>query len=308
MINSTSWVVNNYNPPLSLPSPSSSASSLDQKRRDYTDSSWRSFLAIDDHSPRPFCPSESQCSLDTSDCGSLSSTSEQALYASNGLPTPALSPPQVQFLSPMLLEALPDLRQTSLPPDNPSRSVLNHAALPSPTQEASSSEDEEMICIKLLAHLKRHSMNSLHTLDPTVILIQKSTAAIKRILKSRTIRNNYASQLLLSNIMIHIVAFCEMMCRRHAEGIARASSPLLTESTSSDPSLDSFESPFRPSPTHAEGLGSIEKTMQEALETSELVGELLKRKPYIGFQTLGRQESLHLALDKRLRACLQNLR
>ena len=306
MINSEAWVLNNYLPPQSLPSPAATNTSDERFKRSCTTSSWASLIATDEQSPPNLgSPEDYFQSLDLSDCRRFSFTSELPMIGHNGLPTPALSPPQIQFLSPMALEARPASRQNSLSVDNshfrpPTRPVSAYR-----TPEPQASDDDEMVCIKLLGHLKKHSVDEQQTLECTTDLIRKSTAAVRRILKGKNARADYACHLLLSNIMMHIVDLCERSCRKQMEENYRDSQ--FPENPQYDSSSEYFATNLAPGQSQEDCREALGAALLDTLDVSTLLADLLKRKPLNGFQTLGRHESLHLALEQRLKASLASL-
>jgi hypothetical protein len=304
MISSEAWVINHYTPPQSIPSPAATNSSDERSKRSCTESSWTSLISLDEESTPEFSNSDDQPQpLDMSDCTSFSLPNE-FLFRHNGLPTPALSPPQVQFLSPMVLESRPESRSTSVAAEMTSLCPPGRPASASRTPEPQAPDDEEMVCIKLLSHLKRHSAENQQTLESMQALVQKSLASVRRIIRSRNVRSDYACQLLLSNIMMRIVELCENTCRRQMENNSsrwrNQQAPCEVISDHMEASNDSQSSPTEPA-------SSTGATLQDAIGLVTSVGDLLKRKPYTGFQTMGRHESLHLALEQRLRSAVLNL-
>ena len=230
-----------------------------------------------------------------------------SLPDSTGLPTPALSPPQFAYLSPMMLENIAPLSRTMS--DNTSSRLLA-PPLPSPAcrpPQPQPAADEEMVCIKLLGHLKRSSAKDHQSLDDHLSLIKKSNAAIRRILKSRKARSDYACVMLLSNIIIRVVELCERVSKMHydepecgdATFLSAFNDNFFNESEQTYFNADIQVEPFKP-----ERGATLREIFMQALDLVSTVGNLLKRKPLIGFQSIGRHEALHLDLEKRLNASL----
>lgn len=247
---------------------------------------------------------------------SFSMTSEVSFFTNNGLPTPALSPPQfTRCLSPAQLDTRPTSKQGSrstapidprrlYPPANTTTPFFaRHVEHPPLTPE-----DEETVCIKLLAHLKKHSSDESQPRETQLQLLKKCNAAVRRILHSKTIRSSYTCHLLLSNILSHLVRLCERLC-------------LDMDMNSSEDAARSLESQFLQDQVHYEAVpgyfenvavhipqqplqASEQETMmalnREVMSFASTVADMLKRKPLGGFQTLGRHESFHAELEQRL--------
>jgi len=230
-----------------------------------------------------------------------------SLAGSTGLPTPALSPPQYAYLSPMMLENTIGPAAT-MTVDTTSRFLA--PAMPIPvcrTPQPQQADDEEMVCIKLLGHLKKSSAKDNQSLDDHLSLIKKSNAAIRRILKSKKARSDYACVMLLSNIMLRVVELCEKVSQSHLEEPENGDTHFLSAFTdnffndseqayfNADVQVESFK------PDRAVTLHGI---LMQVVDLVSSIGSLLKRKPLNGFQSLGKHESLHVELEQRLHSSL----
>jgi hypothetical protein len=220
----------------------------------------------------------------------------------SGLPTPALSPPQVGYLSPMALETRPVSRQSSIM----TNTNMLHPGIAPPIQrtpESPAPEDEEMVCIKLLAHIKKQSQIQ-QTPDSAISLLRKVNAALKRIIASKTSRSDYSCQLLITSILNALVAHCERTSKLHLD--ARTTQQTFAFQHSSEYFNASLPAQQSQSQSQADA-----ETLRELIQTvSNITASLadsLKRKPLNGFQTLGRHESLMLTLGQRLKITLAAL-
>ncbi|RMZ74875.1 hypothetical protein DV737_g5660, partial [Chaetothyriales sp. CBS 132003] len=110
------------------------------------------------------------------------------------------------------------------------------------------------------------------------LLLKTANAAVRRLLHSpsrkRNMRKNYTCHMLLSSIMTMLIGICEDICLRQKQ---------YKQAIDSHSSLKMLQT----------------QASETAVLTSE-VSKLLKRRPYDGFQTLGRHESHHVELDLRL--------
>jgi len=163
------------------------------------------------------------------------------------------------------------------------------------------------VCIKLLGHLKKSSARGSQSMDESLNLIRKSTAAIRRILKSKKARSDYGCIMLLSNIVLRVVELCESTCQKSVKETIYGESQFSSafgDGIYAEPEqtfLNVEANSNSPEPEQGDVLQGL------VLQTADLVaevGNLLKRKPYDGFQTIGRHEGLHLELGQRLKASL----
>lgn len=300
-VNSEAWVVNNYFPSPSMPSPAATNTSDEHSKRSCTNSSWTSFIADDQTPPTWDTPDEQQYqpTFDMEQARCFSLTNEQYMGSLSGLPTPALSPPEVRYLSPMAFETRPASRQSSIITNT---NMLRPAsAVPiQRTPEPQAPEDEEMVCIKLLAHIKKQSQVQ-QTPDSATGLLRKVNAALKRIVASKVARSEYSCQLLLTSILNALVAHCERTSKLHLE--ARTAQQTFAFQTSSE----QFNASLPPPQSDAAEAVILRELIQTVSNISSTIADSLKRKPLNGFQTLGRHESLMLTLGQRLKVTLASL-
>ncbi|KAK5272025.1 hypothetical protein LTR99_009555 [Exophiala xenobiotica] len=341
-VNSHPWIVNGTACSVqSIPSPAASHESDESNKRPCTAvPNWTSFSA--GGSDQGFMTfdetTETLNAIEMANNRSFSMTSEVSFFTNNGLPTPALSPPQfTRYLSPAQLDthtrpsskhgfgsrsvtAPIDPRRLCPPANNtttpsPVFSIRHHAVQPPSAHQAP--EDEETVCIKLLAHLKRHSSDESQPRETQLQLLKKCNAAVRRILHSKTIRSSYTCHLLLSSILGHLVRLCERLCLDMNINMNMDMGP------SDDHAARSLESQFLQDQVHYEGVvpGYFENAVvhmnpqqpmqapeqetmmtlnSEVMSFASTVADMLKRKPHGGFQTLGRHESFHAELEQRL--------
>jgi len=293
--------------PAALPSPSPSVVSEQQEKLPYVSNDWANMIVFDDQAPLYFsqCDEQQFINLELAE-DSESSTIEETLCMMHGLPTPSMSPPDKQYLSPGDLEARCQSRPHTSTPFRQTAQVASHPSIPEAFQLLD--EDDETVCIKLLAHLKRVSTHGQHTFVSTVALINRINAALRRLLQSRTVRTNYTCQLLLTNVVLYLATFCERLLDvPELSNIANPAIEFIHEAylTEGDNTALSDQKQM-PSQT------SIWKSMakhsiHEAIVLCSTTGDLLKRKPLTGFQILGKQESAHIEIDVRLRRVLASL-
>jgi hypothetical protein len=305
-VNSSEWVIANYTPPNAMPSPANTSVSEDSAKFQTQKPSWLpgpdpmrqpGFIAAPRREPSPAQTVDSYNFMDRKD----------SLPGSTGLPTPALSPPQYAYLSPMMLEAGPQSVVDSA--CNTAAQFLAPAKPPPPTRtpEPQLAEDEEMVCIKLLGHLKRSSTNEHQSLDDLVNTIKKSNAVIRRILKSKKARSDYGCVMLLSNIMLRVVDLCERVAQQHFEEPDEEDAHFLAafnDNFFNDAEQNYFNTDFPMGPSEADRGVMLRELVTQSVDLVLTVGSLLQRKPLNGFQTVGRHEALHLELGQRLRAAL----
>lgn len=321
-VNSNEWVIANYAPSPATPamlSPANTSASEESTKFLGLHPSWT--LSMD---------SNDQAEFFTVPHGGVSPAQSASSYnfldrhasraGSTGLPTPALSPPQFAYLSPMMLE-----KKATSPTPQPPHFLA--PAQPSPacpsSQSQQSPDDEEMICIKLLCHLKRSSAAAAtsQSLDEHVNLVKKSNAAVRRILKSRNARSDYACVMLLSSIMLRVVELCEAVARHPHRDEQASGSDTDVDAEADAPFLSTFADNFfneseqayfhngdrLPTPPGPDRAMTQHEVLVPTLELVAAIGNMIKRKPLDGFQTLGRHESLLLELEQRLRDSLATL-
>lgn len=224
----------------------------------------------------------------------------------HGLSTPSLSPPEKQFLSPADLDTRSQSSPPILNPFHQSAHVACYAPIFPGFQPLV--EDDETVCIKLLAHLKRFSTHGRHNFVGILTLINKVNAALRRLLQSRTIRTDYTCQLLLTNVLLHIAMLCEQLLDvPEPSNAAHPEIDFLHEAYLTEGDNTAF-----PDQRQMPGEASTAKLMakhpvQEAIVLCSTSGDLLKRKPLSGFQILGKQEGAHVEIDIRLRRVLASL-
>ncbi|KAJ4509242.1 hypothetical protein HRR83_006238 [Exophiala dermatitidis] len=261
------------------------------------------FLSVDDNTDSPATiemAGNRNMSL-TSDAGS-------SFFPNSGLPTPALSPPQfTRYASPIHFQIQPTSRDIS---------TLVHSqysTMPVIQKPGRVPEDEETVCIKLLAHLKRHRRDETGLLAAQVELLKKSNAVVRRILKSKNVRSDYACQLLLSNVLDNLVRLCEQLCDQQ-------STLKVVPITSDDVSQFLHDEPDMGMESSMLNGGSIQQQpltppdgevlpilAKDVLSLNSTVSDMLKKRPLDGFQMLGRHETFHIALEQRLMRVIAGL-
>jgi hypothetical protein len=308
-VNSSEWVIANYTPPNAMPSPANTSASEDSAKFHSQRPSW---LPGPDPTGQPGsapAPHREPSPAQTVDSYNFMD-GKDSLPGSTGLPTPALSPPQYAYLSPMMLETGP---QSVV--DNPCTTTAQFLAPTKPppvarTSEPQPTEDEEMICIKLLGHLKRSSAKEDQSLDDLVNTIKKSNAVIRRILKSKKARSDYGCIMLLSNILLRVVDLCEHVVHKHFEEPDGGDAHFLTafnDNFFNDPEQNYFNTDFPMESSQADRGVMLREMVMQSTDLVLTVGTLLQRKPLNGFQAVGRHEALHLELGQRLKGTLSLL-
>lgn len=238
---------------------------------------------------------------------SFSMTSEVSFFTNNGLPTPALSPPQfTRYLSPAHLDPQPTAKQGLSVPIDPRRLCPpgHSASFARQVGPSVFQEDEETVCIKLLALLKRHSLDDFEARETQLELLKKSNAAVRGLLQSKTIRSAYTCHLLLSNILNHLVCLCERLCLNMIQDSRHLSveSQFLQDQVHFDAVPGFFEhgTLAAPQAVQAPDEATLRTLLGEVMSFASTVGGMLKRKPLDGFQSLGRHETFHVDLERRL--------
>ena len=301
-INSQSWIVNTA-PVQSIPSPANTQVSEDSAKRHCGPPSWTTFIAGGDE--QGFLnfdeTADSLHAIDMSNNRSFSMTSDLTFFTNSGLPTPALSPPQfTRYLSPAQLETRPTSRHTFVPANTSKLQLPQHNPAVGRHAEVAQ-EDEEMVCIKLLAHLKKHASDDMQPREFQIDLLRKCNAAMQRILNSKTIRSDYACHLVLSSIITHLVRLCERLCLCKMEEPRAVDSQFLQDQVHfADAMPGFFDAAVSAGPVHGEQ-DQLVNLVKEVMSFISAIGEMLKRKPIQGFQYLGRHETLHVELEQRLR-------
>jgi len=306
-VNSSEWVIANYAPSPAMPSPANTSMSEDSTK--LLNVNWMHAMDSNDHTDFVTFNHGEASPAQTADSFNL--VESKTWPDSTGLTTPALSPPQYAYLSPMMLEnkAVSGPGVTRI--DNANSRFLA-PAMPSPvrrTPEPEQADDEEMVCIRLLGHLKKSSAREHQSLDNYLGLIKKSNAAIRRILKSRKARSEYTCLMLLSSIMLRVVELCEKAVQKHLEELESgdAQLPNFTNNFFDESEQAYFNGDFQFEPVKLDKGAMLKGMLMQAVDLALNVGILLKRKPLNGFQTVGRHEALHLDLEQRLKASLASL-
>ncbi|EXJ88921.1 hypothetical protein A1O3_01985 [Capronia epimyces CBS 606.96] len=242
---------------------------------------------------------------------SFSVASELSLFPHSGLPTPTLSPPLfARYLSPIQPQTRPPSRQAFTPVD-PSKLHPQSYGAPLSQKPHATPDDEETVCIKLLAHLKRHGQDESQHHETQIELLKKSNAAVRRILQNKMLRSDYACQLVLSSIVNHLVCLCERLCgqsRLDADEARNANSQCLQDQLhfEAGPPFANYAIQHQPcSPSDQEMMVAL---VEDVLYFTSSTGDMLKKKPISGFQTLGRHETFHVELEQRLKRAIALIR
>lgn len=289
--------------PTAMPSPASTHVSDQPHKRNCVSNDWTNLITYDEQSPLDFPACEKQfVTTDLRPDGITAPMNETSFVVNAGLPTPSMSPPEMQFLSPSDLEACSHSRSSSTKLLNQGMPVQFGTQSQSVRQHLYQVEDDETVCIKLLAHLKRFSSQQQQSLQATQSLVSKTNAAIKQLLRSRTIRTEYMCHLLLTNIVMHLAAICEQMLTMQCSQTNSYSDQdfinecyLAENEQESSPDLGGHE-PSPPEPN-----SSAKDAVHESALLCSNIGDLLKRKPLNGFQILGRHESALIEVEVRLK-------
>ncbi|KAI1612468.1 hypothetical protein EDD36DRAFT_418636 [Exophiala viscosa] len=310
-INSQPWVINGTAGPVqSIPSPANSNSPPQSSKGDCPVPNWSLFLVGGDQGSLG-CDeaTESLNAIDMANNRSFSAASDLSFFNNNGLPTPGLSPPQfTRYLSPAQLDIRPSSRgllDTSklYPPSQ-------IAAAPAPfirtaRQSPVTPDDEETVCIKLLAHLKRHAGDVMQPRESQLVLLKKSNAAVRRILHSKSIRSAYTCHLLLSSILNQLVNLCELLCQQAASKKSRpTTSNVDSQFLQDEAPFETFSGFFAGDgmpPTPPLDYKVVMAQVKDVMSFASIMGDMLKKKPLGGFQSLGRHETFHAELEQRLK-------
>ena len=301
-VNSSSWIVQNPVPIQSIPSPATTHTSDDSSKRQCHLPTWSSYIVGGDQGFLNFEETtESLSALDMADNRSYSVASDLSFFSNNGLPTPGLSPRQfTRYLSPAQLESHPSSGQSPCPVNGSKLHPQRHGTFTRNLEQTF--EDEETICIKLLAHLKKHAADDTQTREMQFDLLKKSNAAVRRLLRSKAIRYDYPCHLLLSSIINHLVRLCEGLCHGDTDESQHSHEQVHFEGI---PGFFDTPVPQGSIPLDQEMAGSL---IREVMVFTTMVGDFLKKKPIYGFQQLGRQETFHVDLEQRLQKATGLLR
>ena len=303
-VDSESWIVNQQ-ALASMPSPAATASSSETSaKRHCSEESWTCFIADEQNFPDSSEASDALQSIDLGNRRSSSVESEVQFYVTGGLQTPDLSPPNTfRYLSPAILDATPMSRQISNTTTIPLIQRTSSAASMRSRLDLNQPEDEETVCIKLLAHLKKYSISTVPDQTFQLDLLTKSNASVRRILRFQSACNDYNCQLLLSSILTHLTTLCERLCYTDRSETVRHDQ--------SGPGVHQRNSQSFDMRTGLVFQQSSSETLRPlVLETSSIaldVGNLLKRKPLDGFQTIGKWELYIVELGFRLQNALADL-
>ena len=300
-VNSAEWIIPKYEPFDAMPSPEDSATddtgsernSLTRKTSTTDSYNFEDFMILPDDMEelQPYTNS-TYSSFDT-----FSTT------RTSGLPTPALSPPLYEYTSAAMIENRPAPSTVTNPmvieshpvPINPklndNQSQFLTPSLPRTVCRSTETEqidDAETTCLKLLMHLKKRNINQDQSFEDLMVITRNSIAILRRLLKDKGIRSNYACQILLSSILLHVVDSCEIMCRKYSWTTCR--SPAL-----------------QPELCEPDRAPSLHELVAHAAEVTGEMITLLMRKPLDGFQAIGRHEAMQLDMERRLKACTKQL-
>ncbi|KAJ9659433.1 hypothetical protein H2198_003162 [Neophaeococcomyces mojaviensis] len=293
--------------PTSLPSPAPTHVSEKQSKKNCVSNDWTSLISYDEQSPLEFSNCEEQLlNLEMSQSAAFSNADDMSYILQTGLPTPSMSPPQMRYLSSSDLETVSSTSPPNMPPLSQGVSVRGSQTMATRRAEALP-EDDETVCIKLLAHLKRFSQQQ-QSYESVLSLVQKTNAALRRLLRSRTIRTNYSCHLLLTNIVLHLASFSERLIpvppqQQHPQ----PENEFVHESYLIDGDSDLCNIQRRQNGIWQDMRPLTKNAVTESIMINAGVGDLLKRKPLDGFQVLGRQESAHIEIDSQLRGVLASL-
>ena len=296
----TTWCFDTQLGKHAIPSPPNSVLSKEDAKRPLTSWLWDRVPCGDDGVHLDFNEAGEHLQVLELDNLTDQGPGEMQPSAVGGLPTPGLSPDynNLNFVWPQAFEPRPQSQERSACGDEAVFLQPQQPASASRTAE-SQQEDDETVCIKLLSHLKKHSLLKNQSLAIRFNLVKKTNAAIRRILRSRNVTGDYGCQLLLSSIMIHLTTLYEEICERQIEEKQYLSEvQSLTQSAT-------IQMPVMGLPGVTPD--SICAEIKDSLILCTDMGTLLKRKPYDGFQVLGRHESLHVLLSQKLKKALEDL-
>ena len=306
-VHSAEWIIPKYEPFDAMPSPADSATddsssernSLTRKTSTTDSYNFEDFMIIpDDMEERQPSVDSAYFRLDT-----FSTTPY------SGLPTPAVSPPLCEYTSvamienrpapstvttPMVVESypVPESHPVSINPSfNDDRSQFLTPGLPRTLcrrAKIEQADDAETTCLKLLMHFKKRNTNQDRSVEESMVITRKSIAVLRRLLKDKGTRSNYACQILLSSILLHVVESCEIMSQKYPQTAFR--SPVL-----------------QPELCEPDGAANFHELVAHAAEVTGEITALLMRKPLDGFQAIGRHEAMQLDMGRRLKICVKQL-
>ena len=308
-VNSSEWVITNYAPPNAMPSPANTSASEDSTKYLNLKQSWLPGMDPTNQSAFSTALLREPSPAQTMDSYKFMERKD-SLSGSTGLPTPALSPPQYAYLSPMVLENRPPSVVNTASNTTSQFRASSRPTLAARTPEPRQAEDEEMVCIKLLGHLKKSCGQESQSLDDLVSTIKKSTAVMHRIMKSKKARSDYGCVMLLSNIMLRVVDLCERAAQTHFEEPESGDAHFFSafnDNFFNEPEQPYFNAEFQTEPAPADRGAMLCEMLAQSADLVLGVGNLLLKKPLSGFQTVGRHEALHLDLAQRLNATLKLL-
>lgn len=285
--------------PTTLPSPTPTYASEPQSKRSCYSNAWSEMVQNDDQQSLNFSNCVDQfLNFDMCQHSDPTMSNETSYRVDTSLPTPSMSPRHKQQLTPPDLDVMTPSTQTSsiLPASTTDQTTLYH--LSGPSSQIQSIEDDEIMLIKLLTQLKKLSLQTHHTFRSAVSLVDKTNAAIKRMLHSRTVRTDYTCHLLLTSILVHLVTFCELVSTLRDRQV---DSELVFDISFSD--YDSGMSQEQTSIIASRTTLQLaaKKAVRDTVAICTSVGNFLKRVPLNGFQIVGKNEAALIDLEKRLR-------
>lgn len=294
---------------VAMPSPASTHVSELSNKRNRMSNDWTSLISYDGQSPLDFSACDEQfLNLDLCQEASSSSINDSSFMMNTGLPTPSMSPPEMQFVTPPDIESFSRQdsggrhQDPSIPTQYVMRSQSGH-------QQAYIIEDDETVCLRLLHHLKRCSSQQRQPLQLVLSLVHRANATIKRLLRSRTIKSDYTCHLLLTSIMLHLASIYEHTSRTLQQQQQKAFSDqeFINECCLVDNEHEGPSESTRQDAQPADSTASVKGFVQESMLLCSSIGDLLKRKPLNGFQTLGRHESALIEVGLRFKRVMSNV-
>lgn len=290
-----------------LPSPTSTNGSDHQSKASCMSADWAHLVSYQQSASLDFSSCEEQfLNLDMESSTLPQTTESMPFTLQTGLPTPSMSPPETRY--PSSSDNVTGIRADYSIPATQFQRTNSRRISTAFTQKAErTSEDNEDVCIRLLAHLKRISQQE-QSCSTLLALVQKTNAALARLLKSRSVHTDYSCHLLLTNIMLHLTSLCErhlQLSQRKAD--AQLEAEFVHDSYLVDSESDAGYGSRQPDEFLTEMRPVAQRTIVESVKVNASISELLKRKPLNGFQVLGRHESAHVETDVRLRRVLSSL-
>lgn len=231
--------------------------------------------------------------------------------------------PQTTYLSPGLQTGCTSSYRNHSEPGPITADYAASQILPPPlstqafcAREPQADLEEEMVCIKLLAYLKKCGTQEDQSLETLLSLIQKSDAVLRRILTSQRARSDYGCVMLLSSIIVKVINLCEKVCQEYFQICQSETSEFITTfgeeflfAFGERPSLET-ERNYRNADERDQPSSSYRRTIQDLLglikQGSAEVSRLLKEPDEI--QSTGKHEGLHVEMERRLDAMLNILR